>query len=1744
MTESSTELPITHVRHYEHIKHSMPALLIDASPEERATFKQFHPQIPDWYRASTQAQKDQLKALHTALAVSKKKIKSTLERVPEINNFAQPLLEQALKDLGFTLPVNDVYVRLHIPAVDAFGLDAGGFNTQTMSLLQAALHNFEAPESQANYFGEASGFITQPDKYGRFQPYETALKVEVFTAVCRTLDIGTQYQKILEDYLNPSSALSQEVLRLRYLTHQKDRLKADAQLALMKGDIDASTHALMMRVVSGERAIKTGKQQLWYRYLSVADLVLKGCVVFSLGVEREYAGALIVWLPGDPEHPLKRYEHYGHFRDELIRKLTAKPSATRQSALTPYQQFLSGFIRQEDRPHYYKRLTVPVKYAPEQPAYLEWFHSEKTQWWARALLPPLALLPAVSPNPKGYTGRVLPEHLSLNVEICSMSGDHIWVDVDIWDRLFNDMRSRAFSNARSLAVPTSDADINNRAKRLSHYLNIGLFGANLIGMAIPVLGTVMMAVMAGQLLYETVEGIAEWGEGDKEAAWLHISDVLENIAMLAAGAVAMHVAVVPVIEKLKLITLPGGAKRLWNADMRPYEWPIEIPPDAQLNEQRLYQLKKQTVLRHEGKAYVVEKDAVTEQYRAVHPTRPDAYRPVFKNNGHGVWVHEAEQPVTWDRPTLKRRLGDLARGISDEQFEQIMKASDVLDDDLRRMYAENEPPPMLLTENLCQFKAYNKAMEAVSEVQSGRISSELCSYAATFSVELPSWPATTAVELYDPLRPQSSATRYGNESASSADTIRVSRQDLMNGKLPERVVDALSPSQLLGLLGERMPIEREGRIGLFKELLVAQMENNTRRLFTSLHEDVLSKTDPERPAIEQIKRVFQKLPTSIAHRLVIEASTVELQSLKQGKVPSDIMQKAVKLQREARLSAAYRGLYQDAMLTTDAEMLMLNTLEKLPGWQGDLRLEVHEHAFNGTLRSSAGSLNKASRKVLVRVADGVYQAFDAQGNQLHGNDNFCNSLQHALPDVYRKALGLPHVWQGNELKQALQQHALGREQLRPLLNIKAQSRAFFLPPERLQDGRLGYPLSGRGARASATTLRETFSARLKQLYPQLTDGGVEDFLMQYGVNAGARITALEEQYVALDTTLSTWVLSAVDGQTVNGSLTDAQRNALNVRSAIRNRLVEVWRRLRSEHSDNRGRSLGQALSFNHPEAGPLLESLPPLPADFSHVSLLDVSSSNVTDGIDGFLSHFSSLRSLSLDNNQLTRLPDSIGRMPHLTELYLASNQIVLTPEAVGRLRGLTNMELMTFESNFIGLLPDIARMPNLRVLNLSNCEVESWPTGLLAHPRPRRFSLFLESNPLTQIPEVAPGSDKANILARTTLTRSSVSDEVLKQYTLYCESVGIDPERERPPGLELGSAPWISGVGEPERVAKQALWNRVEQEVGAEPFFDMVSDQAQYLSGRPYAFIKDMTSKVWRMLEAIDENPTLRDKIFEMASAPYTCVDAGAQVFNALGVEVLLHEAYAAPRPWLVKLEVLDLARGKARLDELGRIARARVAELEALGRKHPEYDSEGNYIPHYDALGQQMQDIDEVEIYLVYTTELADRLNLPWQSPSMMFTVPDVTEAMIDNAYLRVRALEQGEGMRNQLLEQPMWLELIEGSNRSMFDGLQAKIDALSDLQQAQRDWAEGEDLTASEKASLRTEIENAARILGTDPHAVAPGKVMSDEAYDAQILAFSVEKQRLLETLTDEALGKTPTPDLQADDPNTGLTDITRL
>ena len=137
----------------------------------------------------------------------------------------------------------------------------------------------------------------------------------------------------------------------------------------------------------------------------------------------------------------------------------------------------------------------------------------------------------------------------------------------------------------------------------------------------------------------------------------------------------------------------------------------------------------------------------------------------------------------------------------------------------------------------------------------------------------------------------------------------------------------------------------------------------------------------------------------------------------------------------------------------------------------------------------------------------------------------------------------------------------------------------------------------------------------------------------------------------------------------------------------------------------------------------------------------------------------------------------------------------------------------------------------------------------------------------------------------------------------------------------------------------------------------------------------------------------------------------------------------------------------------------------------------------------------IDEVETHLAYMTDLAGRLDLPWQSRDLQFrALSGVTQAMIDDACTRVLALEEGDLLRDSIVEQPFWNAYIQGANRAAFKAIRRRLDATTEFYMALERRAT-EALSVQEKAQLKEELRVLAAELGKPESAIAPGRVMTD-------------------------------------------------
>lgn len=1660
--------------HYDFLKERIPAWFTQASIQRQQELGNHSLQLPEWYAKATPAARAALAASHNQYRETLNTVETRLGAIQDITEFAEPLLKAAIKQqFKLELDVKQVYfARKFGPAgrddfsrfMDVEHSFGAGLNQRYrgLSLLEAALANFELSEEQPLACRDCQ-IITAWSSYddevipsfGVLAEHAVAIEAHDFARLCRQLDLGALYQAHIKDVLQPDDASQRRVLE----QHARGQLALSVQIADLQRGISATARSMLDRLLSDPTAAILDGRPVTLAALKLFGSVLVGPLL--IGPDRKSSNRterVLVYLPDDPQQPLKEYASSGAFMADLRTRLHS----------ASYRRFFSRFIPLREQGVFFRRFN--------------------------ALYQPAGRSNAASDYP-------------LQAGAARLPLDELSLGANPWTQLREARLRKIFDDARAVAVPTGDEDRIARLDRLLSYFDavVGVF--NLGAFVVPGLGPLMLVVGAAQLCDEAFEGIEAFEVGETREMWAHLASVGLNVAAVGAGAAILpQIHLSSVVEGLQPVTLDNGKQKLWRGDLEPYKAAITLPNDARPDALGLYTHEGQTVLALDGEHYRLRQEPGTGEYRIRHPSRAGAYEPRLVHNGAGAWWHEREQPLTWHGPRLMRRLGPVVEGFSDVELEQIRQVSGIGEDALRRVHVDGTPVPGILLDTVRQFRAYAGAVDVARGIDADALPDNLCAYAATVAVELPGWPGECAIEAFAGPGLSGPSVKYGHADALPGYTLSVSRAELMMGKLPERIAGFLNEVQMDRLVGRYTARDRPARIAAVKGRLLARAEQVRARLMRSLYADQQPMTDA---AEALVQRDFKHLPTLVVREMLAALPPMQRAALSRAtRLPLDLAQQARRLQQQVRLAHAYEGMYLDALANQDTEALVLNTLPNLPGWSDNLRLEVREGGLSGELRASFGP-ESGEKKVLVRRAEGRYQAFDDRGQELHGINGLYGALQHALPDAHRNAIGVPHVGQGEQLQALILDKALSREQLRGVLNMRSPVRSFFRSPVRIAD-KLGYPLSGRGAGTSAATI----SDRVRRLYPGLTDAQLSDYLQGRDLANDTWLQTLELHYKTFDKQLGQWLREATGQQ------------SWRVRRRINRVIRNAWRNSgRHADVDMAGNYRGQCIVLEGADVGPELATLSPLPANFNHVTGVVLTGCGLTEAGTAFLSTFRKLRQLGLSSNSLQRLPPVIDEMPFLEHLDVSDNSIELTDESIATLRTKSSMQYLTLASNPLTKAPDVAGMGKLDFLFLADCELSEWPSGLFAKPRSRNFILDLRGNLLERIPEVAPGSDRAQVLARTVLSRDEISPEVNQRYSLYSESVGLDPNRVYPPRRIQGSGHWQEGMSTQAWLEKQPIWNALEEAEGAEPFFQELyklqeSSEFENPQSKPH-----LTARVWQMVEAMAADTDLRDRLFLMALAPTSCVDSGAQLFDAMGVEVLTQQARALPEEPMRTRELLGLAVGKSRMEELGKIANARTAELVEEGFRFPVYDEDLFLVTQYDDAGNARQTIDEVEVHLAYHTGLARLLDLPWQTSIMTFPEPNVTPTHLEEAYKRIEALERGDLLRARINEQPLWAEYMRNEHGAAFQTAKNKIQALTDLLVAQQELSNGKGLTEPTKQALRETISAAGQVLNKPAEQLAEGQVMTDTQYEQEMATLSDAYNQVLDTLTQSAMSRFP-------------------
>jgi len=383
----------------------------------------------------------------------------------------------------------------------------------------------------------------------------------------------------------------------------------------------------------------------------------------------------------------------------------------------------------------------------------------------------------------------------------------------------------------------------------------------------------------------------------------------------------------------------------------------------------------------------------------------------------------------------------------------------------------------------------------------------------------------------------------------------------------------------------------------------------------------------------------------------------------------------------------------------------------------------------------------------------------------------------------------------------------------------------------------------------------------------------------------------------------------------------------------------------------------------------------------------------------------SSLRGINLSFNRLTAIPNCIGNLSSLLEISLSSNRLTAIPDSVGNLRSLQGFYL---HMNQLTTIPPI-------LANLSNQCHLTVEHNLLS---PVAIQTFQDAIAQTRQLHPLLGPNLVFTIYDTpSLQVESLEENLhfwLKKFQIIFpknsnEALWIDRDATRYPttGSPLESLSFYNPLLELDDHEKTNLTQ----------FLQRVQKTKDFASPRTQG---NVVLRVDRMLEGACKNPEfLRMMNWIIEGALSTCNDRVAEAFDQIEIQwkILCNSQN------LTDQKLADLVIGLDRVDRLNQIANAKIAEKQ---------------------LG------DAIEVVLFFRTKLAQALNLPISTESMLYpSMSGITTEELEEARKKIIA---DTGSRNSNIEilcnSTLWSDRIREKESEFFEKLIDDLNESSEL------------------------------------------------------------------------------------------------
>lgn len=1542
---------------------------IGMTPAQQGVFFElFKKQIPSWIIESSASVREDL---YQSLKISYKSRHAALEKAKALKSpesFCTPLLAKAMAEkLGSPFEVEGAIFQHVRSSSSLLGLRKKLVLPIDRDVLAAACENFELSETLADNYHESS-LLYIPERVTGRSNQVLSIQPNEFARLCRYLDLGKQYKTHIETLFGSANKVAS--LQEASVACSRDQFDVDRHIAHMRGHISADVYQMLESVKNSDASIKLGANTLGYQSLQLLGVQLRGPLF--IGPISEHADddyRCVVYLPGDPVHPLKEYSTFAKFELELSRRLRD----------FSFRSFFMRFITLQDRSSFVVGLE-------------------------------LRLLKA-RPSQFPITSTYLP------LTGIDLEGD---ARQNLFLALFQHRAAQVRADSRLLVVPTDDEDEKTRLARLETYKSIGLNTLLFFTSFVPVLGEVMFAVAGVQLLYEIFDGISSWAHGDQEHATDCLFDTLENLILMAgfsAGGAAAGKAYKLVrssdfVQGLRRVPFGAQSHRLWRPDMAAYRLSEALPRSLTANEQGLVWRGDKRYLPLGADAYAVRQVEGTGLWEVHHPQLSEGHLPLLETNGAGAWRHDTELADDWSPLRLFRRLGYREDQVSDARALQIIASTGIDEAAMRELFIGRGKPMAVLTDSVRRFRADAEVSAFMEQIASPstapQADADLQLYLLTGAGR---WPADMAVIVTD--IGANEVTRYG--SGKIHRRVEVSEDLLRKGKFYQPLLAALNAGERQRLLGSVSTQPNNQAV-----LLGTHIAGLAPRMRMAMMDRLYRRTDVSAFATgEPISKAFPDLSANITDELVQHADAREWELLDADKVPLRLAEESRRFQQIQRVNRAYEGLYLDAASGRDPDMLILDTLTHLPGWPGDVFVEILDWGVYADQRATVGP-SDAAHKVLIEAYAERYQGLDTQNivvssQPARTRENFFQALWQSLPAHSRKAIGVDTDADGAGLRQKITVLALQRrEAFAHVLGVQPV-RAGYRSPMGLADRQVERaPVQTAPAPSPGALRSPALVQRARELYPAHTTQQIERFVSTLGSDEVLAIRTLErmrEEYRNVLGTLERWVHRDTWYHNADGA-----RVKVSSRSKARatRAILRAWRKETLSSADSS--HMLYNLTFDSLPLG----DFPVIIGDFAHVTALQMGGVGASAGLNTFLRNFSRLRVLNLSGNGLTRIPQAIADMPGLTGLDLSNNQIRLTERSAQELGSKTHLHSLDLSMNSaLGRAPVVGAMRNLRHLDLRDTGISAWPADLGGLTRLE--TLDLRNNKIVEVPESVYTS-RAVLNRGTSIDGNPLSAASLQKIAAYQQAQGISLgviTTEYLATARLAAdrrgAGWVSGLPAVQLARAEEVLASLSADPDSPAFFEVLTQlrgTADYSRTRT-----QLAQRVWSVLEAACESDSLRRALFRMARIGRVSAVNAAALFSDLEVRVLCFRAAAAARTGTQTLEgeLIRLLRGLFRLQEVEKQALLEIARRSRTA-----------------TLGFDQA----LDLSLIYRVRLARRLELPAQPTELNVRLDaEVTDEQIDKAYVEVVKAEQTLKLSESISHQEFWAEYLLTTRRDAF-------------------------------------------------------------------------------------------------------------